>query len=124
MCQGGFEVELMRTNFQMENQNITMVRGDTLAFNVEVFDEDGNVVLVDSADFTCKKKPLGDENIFHKALGAGIVQSDGLLSVRVAPEDTKEVDAGRYFYDLCLGVDDDVYTVMKGILTIEQDVTF
>lgn len=114
----------MRTNFQMENENITMTRGDTLAFNVEVKDENGNVILVDSADFTCKKRPLGDENIFHKALGAGITQADDLMTVRVAPEDTQEVDAGRYFYDFQIGVEHDKFTLMKGILTIEQDVTF
>ena len=114
----------MRTNFQMENQNITMVRGDTLAFNVEVLDEDGNAVTVDSADMTCKKQATEGENIFHKSLGAGITQSDGLLSVRVAPNDTKEVDAGRYFYDMCIGVGNDIFTIMRGVLSIEQDVTF
>lgn len=114
----------MRTNFKMEDENITMVRGDTLAFNAEVVDENGNAIIVDSADFTCKKKANGNENVFHKALGAGITQTDELLTIRVAPQDTKEVDAGRYFYDFQIGVGSDIYTVMRGILTIEQDVTF
>ena len=114
----------MRTNFQMENENITMIRGDTLAFNVEVTNENGNVVTVDYADFTCKKLSDEHKSVFHTSLGAGIRQLDGLLTVRVAPEDTQEVDAGRYFYDLCIGVDKDKYTVMKGVLNIEQDVTF
>lgn len=115
---------MMRTNFKMENANISMVRGDTLSFNAEVFDEDGNAVTVDSAHFTCKKRAEGDENVFHKALGAGISQSDGLLTVRVAPEDTQEVDAGQYFYDFQIGIDDDIYTLMIGVLSIVQDVTF
>lgn len=114
----------MRTNFKMENENITMVRGDTLAFNAEVVDENGNAIIVDSAHFTCKKRPLETETVFHKALGSGITQTDELLTVRVAPQDTKEVDAGKYFYDFQVGVDHDIYTVMKGVLTIEQDVTF
>ena len=112
----------MRTNFQMEYQNITMIRGDTLAFNVEIKDEDGNVVLVDTADFTCKKKVTEDESVFHKSIGDGITQSDGLISVRVAPEDTREIDAGEYFYGFCVGIDSDVYTLMEGILSIEQNV--
>ncbi len=112
----------MRTNFQMEYQNILMVRGDTLAFNVEILDEDGQVVLVDTAEMVCKKKPLDDEAVFRKTLNNGIQQSDGLLTVRVAPSDTSEADAGRYFYDLRVGIDHDVYTLMIGILTIEQDV--
>lgn len=114
----------MRTNFQMENENITMIRGDTLAFNVEATYEDGNVVTVDYADFTCKKFSADNKSVFHKSLGDGIKQQDGLLTVRVAPEDTQEVDAGRYFYDLCIGVGNDKYTIMKGVLNIEQDVTF
>lgn len=113
----------MRTNFNMENENITMVRGDTLCFDVEVTDNYGETLTVDSADFTCKKNPNGEENIFHKSLGAGIEQDDGLLIVRVDPNDTKEVEAGRYFYDMQIGIGTDVYTLMIGILAIEQDVT-
>ena len=100
-----------RTNFKMENENITMVRGDTLSFNAEILDDEGNAVTVDSAHFTCKKRAEGDENVFHKSLGAGINQSDGLITVRVAPEDTREIDAGRYFYDFQIGIDDDIYTI-------------
>lgn len=112
----------MRTNFQMQNQNITMVKGDTLAFNVQVFDDEGNPVTVDSAYMTCKKRPSDTEKVFQKSLNNGIEQSDGLMLVRVAPEDTKEVDEGEYFYDFQIGVDDDVFTLMIGVLTLEQDI--
>ena len=113
----------MRTNFQMENQNITMVRGDTLAFNCEVFDEEGTPITVDSAYFTCKKDISLSERTFQKSLENGISQSEGLITVRVAPEDTKEVDEGNYFYDFQIGVGDDVFTIMIGMLTLMQDVT-
>lgn len=114
----------MRTNFQMQNQNITMIKGDTLAFNVQVFNEDGEPMTVDSAHFTCKKLPSQSESTFQKSLDDGITQSDGLISVRVAPEDTREIDAGEYFYDMEIGIETDVYTIMIGVLSIEQDVTF
>lgn len=113
----------MRTNFQFQNQNITMVKGDTLAFNVQVFDNDGQAVTVDSAYMTCKKRPSDTEKVFQKSLNNGIEQSDGLMLVRVAPEDTKEVDEGEYFYDFQIGVDDDIFTLMIGVLTLEQDIT-
>jgi hypothetical protein len=100
-----------------------MVKGDTLAFNVQVFDDEGNPVTVDSAFMTCKKRPSDTEKVFQKSLNNGIEQSDGLTLVRVAPEDTKEVDEGEYFYDLQIGVDDDVFTLMIGVLTLEQDIT-
>lgn len=113
----------MRTNFKMENENITMTRGDTLSFNVEIKDSDGNLVTVDSADFTCKKLGTDETNIFRKSLGAGITQFDDCLLIRVAPEDTESVEAGRYFYDFQIGVGSDIYTLKKGVLEIEQDVT-
>ena len=113
----------MRTNFQMQNQNITMVKGDTLAFNVQIFDQDGEPMTVDSAYMTCKKRPASNDKVFQKSLGNGITQQDGLMIVRVAPEDTSETDAGEYFYDFQIGYRGDVFTIMNGILSLEQDVT-
>lgn len=114
----------MRSNFRMENKNITMVRGDTLSFNVEVTDADGEIIEVDSAYFTCKKISTDDSNIFKKALGAGITQDEDGITVRVAPEDTRNVNAGQYFYDLQIGVGEDIFTILKGVLEIEQDVSY
>ena len=114
----------MRSNFKMENKNITMVRGDTLSFNVEVTDADGEIIEVDSAYFTCKKISTDDSNVFKKALGAGITQDEDGMTVRVAPEDTRNVNAGQYFYDMQIGVGEDIFTILKGVLEIEQDVSY
>ena len=113
----------MRTNFQFQNQNITMVKGDTLAFNVEIYDDNGDPVLVDSAFFSCKKNLNDDVFTFQKSLVDGISQTDSILTVRVAPEDTKDVESGEYFYDFQIGVDSDVYTLMIGVLTLMQDIS-
>ena len=114
----------MRTNFCMQNQNITMVKGDTLSFDVQIFDENGDAMVIDSAYITCKKRPNSTDKVFQKSLGNGIVQSDGLLLVRVAPEDTQDAEAGEYFYDFQIGIAEDIYTIMIGILSLEQNVTF
>ena len=114
----------MRSNFKMENKNITMVRGDTLSFNVEVTDANGDLIEVDSAYFTCKKISTDDSNVFKKALGAGITQDEDGMTVRVAPEDTRNVNAGQYFYDMQIGVGEDIFTILKGVLEIEQDVSY
>ena len=115
---------VQRTNFKMEYDNITMTRGDTVTFNIQVFDENENPVEVDNCKFTCKKRASTAETVFQKSLGDGITQSDGLITVRIAPEDTKEVEEGTYFYDCALYVANDVFTIKKGILTIEWDATF
>lgn len=114
----------MRSNFRMENKNITMVRGDTLSFNVEVTDGNGEIIEVDSAHFTCKKISTDDSNVFRKALGDGISQNEDGMTVRVAPEDTRNVNAGQYFYDMQIGVGEDIFTILKGVLEIEQDVSY
>ena len=114
---------MQRTNFKMEYENITMTRGDTVAFNCQIFDENGNPLEVTAAYFTCKKRLTG-EQIFRKSIGDGISQSDGMLTVRVAPEDTREVDEGIYFYDFQILIGQDVFTIKKGSFTIEWDATF
>ena len=113
----------MRTNFQMENQNITFVKGDTLSFNAEVYFDDGSPVTIDSAFFTCKKRPASNDIVFQKSMENGITQENNLITVRIAPEDTIEADAGQYFYDFQIGVGDDVFTIMIGMLSLEQNVT-
>lgn len=117
----------MKSTFRMENQNITMIRGDTLSFAVELFNENDEPFMqdLDTAFFSCKQNKSDNEFVFIKGLGKGITKAeDGKYVVRVAPEDTRTVEAGNYFYDLQLGMNDDIFTVLHGILELEQDVTF
>ena len=113
----------MRTNFNMTDENITMVKGDTVSFNIIVKDESGEAITVSSAYFTAKKNPTDVTPAFQKSLGSGITQSDGVLTVRIAPSDTAGLYEGLYFYDCQIGIDADKYTLLRGILTLEQDVT-
>ena len=114
---------MQRTNFKMENSNITMTKGDTVAFNVIMMDKEENPITVDTAFFTVKKRLTG-EQIFQKSIGDGISQSEGIMSVRVAPEDTREIDEGIYFYDFCVGIGEDIFTLSKGSFTVEWDATY
>lgn len=118
----------MRTTFRMEDMNISMVRGDTLAFGIELYEEGENDELVaftqdlDSAYFTCTK--TFDDNVFQKSLEDGITKlEDGQYVVRIAPEDTENLEPGKYFYDFEVGVNSDKFTILKGVLEIERDVT-
>lgn len=107
----------------MENQNITMVKGDTLSFGVACEDQEGDPIELDTAYFTCKKNPSSTGNLFRKSLGNGITYNDDHYVIRVAPEDTAHAEIGRYYYDLEVGVGDDIFTILKGILEIEQDIS-
>lgn len=106
--------------------NMSMVRGDTLTFGVEIKDENGELFTqdLDTAYFTCKTSYDAEQAVFQKDLNFGISKVDtGTYIVRVAPEDTEGIEGGNYYYDFEIGVNSDIFTVLKGVLTIENDVT-
>ena len=86
-------------------------------------DDSGEAVTVDSAYFTAKKNLADASPAFQKSLNDGITQDDGVLIVRIAPSDTSSLYEGIYFYDCQIGIESDKYTLLRGILTLEQDVT-
>ena len=107
--------------------NLEMIKGDTLSFAFEVeFDEDPQ--KLEKADFTCKANFDDDDALFNKELEKGInfSKQDGTklyYIVRVAPEDTENLEAGMYYYDLQIELNGDVSTILNGSLKIESDVT-
>lgn len=111
----------------MEKTNLEMIRGDTLSFAFEVeFDEDPQ--KLEKADFTCKANFDDEDVLFHKELEKGINFSKQernklFYIVRVAPEDTKNLETGMYYYDMSIELNGDVFTILSGALKIESDVT-
>lgn len=102
-------------------KNFEMVRGDSLIFTFEV--ENLNEDLV-SCYFSCKKDIDDPEYVFQKTLEDGIQKvEENKYKVRVAPLDTKELEIGSYIYDLQIGVEEDIFTVMTGQLKIEKEIT-
>lgn len=107
----------------MQDKYITMVKGDTLAFGVEIEDENGSPVNITDAVFIAKKTYNALASVFEVSLGDGITKiADGVYSVRVAPEDTADNEPGRYFYQFKVMKNTDVYTIMRGIIELEPEV--
>ena len=106
--------------------DIRHVKGDTYSssLTVENLGQD-----IDSAYFTCRDSLNDNSNVlFQKSLNNGIslVEYDEendirKYAIRVAPEDTKDIQSGTYYYDLQVNVTNDVFTIMKGKFIIEQD---
>ena len=106
--------------------NLEMVRGDTLSFGIEIIDDSGHLVEADTIYFSCKKTPEDTEYLFQKSLDDGISVSQtkpNSYVVRVAPEDTEDADLGVYNYDLEIGKNGDIFTVLVGTLKIISDIT-
>lgn len=109
-------------------KEITMVKGDTLAFNFQIQGLDGAEPA--NIFFTCREKPESESFYFQRSLTEGISVIDydsntdtTTYSIRVRPDETADLTAGRYYYDLQITVDDDTLTLMKGRLNIEWEVT-
>lgn len=104
-----------------DDRYIVMTRGDTASFGIEI---EGLNQDLETAYLTCRKN-YTQAPAFQKSLGNGITKHHtGQYVVRVAPEDTENLEPGKYFYDLEIGVNGDKFTVLKGILEIEQDTTY
>lgn len=106
--------------------NIRHIKGDTFSCGFTVEDLGQNI---ESAKFTCRDS-LNDnsEVLFQKTLNDGItlVEYDSendikKYAVRVPPDDTKNLQAGTFYYDLEIGVNGDIFTIMNGRFIIEQD---
>lgn len=107
-------------------KNFEVIKGDTLAFGVEIeFSE--NPQDLEKAYFTVKTNP-DDFAIFQKSLGNGI-EKTGMIGnriyyrVRSDPSDTVNLSEGVYYYDLEVSLNSDVFTILKGLLIIENDIS-
>ena len=109
-------------------QNIAMVKNDTMAFGFQVKGFKGQTPS--GIYFTCKDNVNSSLVLFQRTLDNGIVLesydpvSDTLTyKVRVNPEATLNIPVGRYYYDLEIHVNKDTFTLLKGMLTIDWEVT-
>lgn len=108
--------------------DIRHVKGDTYSsgLTIENLHQD-----LDSAYFTCRDT-LNDtgEVLFQCSLDNGITLVDYDIvndirqyAIRIDPSKTINIQSGTYYYDLEVGVNNDVFTIMKGKFIIEQDCT-
>lgn len=107
-------------------KNFEVIRGDTLAFSVEIgFDEKPNDLK--EIVFTAKRN-ADDGNVFQKRLNQGIekvatVGNKLYYRIRVSPFDTIKLEAGFYHYDLEIHINSDIFTILNGLLIVENEIT-
>lgn len=108
--------------------DIRHIRGDTFSHPIIV---EGLHQDLDSIYFTCRNGSNdSSEILFEKSLNNGITylyydeETDTrTYVVRLAPNDTKDIQEGTYFYDEQVSVNGDVFTIMKGRFIIQQDIS-
>lgn len=105
-------------------KNFTINQGDSYYLTVTHVDEDGETEIPfeqgDKVILSARKK-INQKKYDIQSKPATLVE--GELIIELTPEDTN-VTLGDYYYDIELTTaTKDVYTILKGILTIEWDVT-
>ena len=106
--------------------NLEMTKGDTLSFGVKIYDLGQEL---DTAFFTVRANFYNGAVLFQKSLNNGITLADIDVNgsytyrVRVAPEDTEPLAVGKYYYDMQISLNGDIFTILKGVLTLDYEVT-
>ena len=99
-------------------EEIKLTKGDSLNF---IFEIEETRQDLESCFFTCVKNKSDTNYVFIKTLNNGIkkIKTTGnsiVYSVRVAPEDTKNLEGTEYFAELKIKIDNDVFTPFQVIL--------
>lgn len=105
--------------------NIDMIRGDTLNIQFEI--EADTALDLQSNDFeitfSLKQAATSTAYVFQKDKTAVTEIGTNIFVLRIAPEDTVDLIPGYYYYDLQLGIEDDIFTIAIGRMHIEIDIT-
>lgn len=114
---------LDNVNINRDITNLSMTRGDTLAFGFEIEGLGGR--QIDNAYFSVKYNRRASTYAFQLSLEEGqiINEGDGLYSVRAQPGFTEDLEPDTYYYDLQVEIGDDVFTIMSGKLFIKKGIT-
>lgn len=111
------------------NQNIDMIRGDTLAFNFQLTGLGSQDAYEDLLITFAVAEHYDDEELIEITNADGIdleeyntATDTATFSVYIAPNKTKTLDLVGYYYDLQIKDDTNVITLMRGRLTLKWDV--
>lgn len=81
--------------FTVQNNNISLIRGDSGAFTISITDTGGNAVDLTEGDvltFTVRRTPRSPTIVLQKTI------TDGTLTIN--PSDTQDMPFGSYVYDV------------------------
>ena len=111
-------------------QNIDIVRGDTLAFNFQLAGLGSRADYEALSVMFAVAEHYDDEALIEVDTTNGVTLEDyneaddvALYSVSVAPALTKDLDLARYYYDLQIKDTDNTITLMRGRFTLLWDVS-
>ena len=108
--------------------DLTVTRGDSEVFNVTFKDAAGAACDITgwTVTLTVKREKTDADAaaVVQKVVTAHAAPETGVAVIPLLPADTTALEPRGYWYDIQAKTDaGDVYTVLKGKLTLEYDVT-
>ena len=100
------------------NNDIHLTQGDSAYLNVEITNDDGTPYAIKEGDtLTMTVKATNGTKIFSKTVQA-------YESIIIEPQDTINVEVGRYKYDIQLNTENQVYTIISvSSFFVEEGIT-
>ncbi len=112
------------------NKNLSLVRGDTGKFKINLIDEEENQIVLGNGDqiyFTVKENFELDDFVLQKKIGDGItLGDDNCYHLLLNPEDTDNLKFKDYVYDIAVVIGSEVKqkaTVKRGTFKIDYEAT-
>ena len=110
-------------------QDLDVTRGDTVAFNVELWGMNGEEL--GDAVVSVKQKIDDTEYVFQYDMSSGVIESvdyDAQTDIRtyaikIPADATADLDLGIYYYDLQITFNETIVTILKGKFIVTFDVT-
>lgn len=81
--------------FTVQNNNISLIRGDSGAFSISIADTNGNAVELTDGDvltFTLRRTPRSPTIVLQKTITG--------RTLNINPTDTQDLTFGAYVYDV------------------------
>lgn len=109
----------------MKNQYISIVRGTTNSFGIAVTDEDGTPYTLETDQvlvFGIKKKPTDLERVLVKTITHTV---NGEYYLELTPADTRDIEPGKYFYDVGMQQGESVFynVIEASVFEIKPNIT-
>lgn len=105
---------------------ITLIRGDSLKFNFQRKDVDGEVITTQPVAmyFTVKESFRSPKAVIQKSLADMVMDVDGTYHVTITPSDTESLPYGHYVFDIEVTEPDYVQTIAKGAFFLDEEATW
>lgn len=119
----------MNIELEVKHINIKMTRGDTLNLKIQRQTEKEEIIKekVDEMYVTLKKDYETKEYIFQKKLSNHTIEfnnNDFCYYFTIESKNTEKLSYGDYYFDVEIENNRKIKTIIKGILTLTEEVTF